>query len=97
LARETTRRKDDHGVPSRQDGGEAHIELATRSGFPNVALLHSPRTRRIWLQSYLDDLLTQDAEDAENSPTKRRDSGRLKAYFEAYVLNSAGVPEHNDL
>ena len=74
-----------------------YIELAARSGFPNVALLHSGRTRRIWLQSYLDDLLTRDAGDAESSPTKRRDSGRLKAYFEAYVLNSAGVPEHKTI
>ena len=71
-----------------------YIEAAARSGFPRAAFTASDRTRRMWLRSYLDDLLTHDAEELEGSPTKSRDPGRLRAYFEAYALNSSGAPEH---
>lgn len=47
----------------------------------------------MWLRSYLDDLLTHDVEDLEDS-NRTRDTARLRAYFEAYALNSAGTPEH---
>ena len=74
-----------------------YIELAGRSGFPRAAFTSSSRTRRMWLRSYLDDLLTHDAQALEASPTKPRDAGRLRAYFEAYALNSSGVPEHKTI
>lgn len=74
-----------------------YIELAGRSGFPRAALTSSDRTRRMWLRSYLDDLLTHDAEELAASRTKPRDAGRLRAYFEAYALNSSGVPEHKTI
>jgi predicted AAA+ superfamily ATPase len=59
--------------------------------------LLSGRPRRIWLQSYLEDLLTHDVEELEGSPTKRRDTERLRRYFEAYALNSAGAAEHKTI
>lgn len=74
-----------------------YIELAGRSGFPRAALTSSDRTRRMWLRSYLDDLLTHDAEELAASRTKPRDAGRLRAYFEAYALNSSGAPEHKTI
>jgi len=67
------------------------------SGFPNAALLLSGRPRRMWLQSYLEDLLTHDVEDLEEPATKRRDTERLRRYFEAYALNSAGVADHKTI
>jgi predicted AAA+ superfamily ATPase len=74
-----------------------YIELASLSGFPRAALTSSDRARRMWLRSYLEDLLTHDAEELAASRTKPRDAGRLRAYFEAYALNSSGVPEHRTI
>jgi predicted AAA+ superfamily ATPase len=74
-----------------------YVDLALESGFPAAALLLSGRPRRMWLQSYLDDLLTHDVEELQDSPTRRRDNERLRRYFEAYALNSAGAPDHKTI
>jgi predicted AAA+ superfamily ATPase len=74
-----------------------YVELAAIGGFPRVALGMSERVRRAWFASYLDDLLTRDAVEAEPSATRSRDPGRLRAYLEAYALNSAGMPEQKTL
>jgi predicted AAA+ superfamily ATPase len=74
-----------------------YVDLAMESGFPNAALLLSGRPRRMWLQSYLEDLLTHDVEVLEDPATKRRDTERLRRYFEAYALNSAGIAEHKTI
>jgi uncharacterized protein len=74
-----------------------YVELAMRSGFPTAALLLSGRPRRAWLQTYLQDLLTHDIQELEDSPTRQRDPERLRRYFEAYALNSAGVTEQTTL
>jgi predicted AAA+ superfamily ATPase len=74
-----------------------YVHLAMESGFPNAALLLSGRPRRMWLQSYLEDLLTHDVEVLEDPATKRRDTERLRRYFEAYALNSAGIAEHKTI
>jgi predicted AAA+ superfamily ATPase len=42
-------------------------------------------------------LLTHDIEALEDPATKRRDPERLRRYFEAYALNSAGVAEHKTI
>lgn len=81
-------------VPADPPDLRGYVELAARSGFPRAAFTSSDTTRRMWLRSYLDDLLTHDVEDLEDSATRKRDTGRLRAYFEAYALNSAGAPEH---
>jgi uncharacterized protein len=46
--------------------------------------------RPAWFESYLDGLLTHDVEQLEKPKTRRRDPQRLRRYFEAYALNSAG-------
>ncbi|HET6551419.1 MAG TPA: DUF4143 domain-containing protein [Solirubrobacter sp.] len=74
-----------------------YVELAIESGFPTAALQLSGRPRRLWLQSYLDDLLTHDVDELEDLPTRRRDSERLRRYFEAYALNSAGAADHKTI
>ncbi|MPZ67943.1 MAG: DUF4143 domain-containing protein [Actinobacteria bacterium] len=66
-----------------------YIDLALRSGFPEAALSLSERTRDRWLESYLDQLLTRDAIELEG----RRDPSKLRRYFEAFALNSAGLAE----
>jgi predicted AAA+ superfamily ATPase len=64
-----------------------YVELALRSGFPDPALLMAPPARTRWLEGYVDQLLTRDAAGIDPG----RDPGRLRRYFEAYALNSAGI------
>lgn len=84
-------------VPAATPDLRGYVELSMESGFPNAALLLSGRARRMWLQSYLEDLLTHDVEGLENPTTKRRDTERLRRYFESYALNSAGVADHKTI
>jgi uncharacterized protein len=74
-----------------------YVELALESGFPPAALRLSGAPRQAWLDSYLEDLLTHDVEELEGSPTRRRDTQRLRRYFEAYALNSAGVADQKTI
>jgi predicted AAA+ superfamily ATPase len=71
-----------------------YVELALRSGFPDAALRLSGQPRQAWLESYVEDLLTHDIEAVEEG---RRDIQRLRRYFEAYALNSAGVTERKTI
>lgn len=72
-----------------------YVELALEGGFPRPALaLRGARTRAAWFESYVVDLLSHDVEELEEPSTKRRDPVRLRRYFEAYALNSAGACEH---
>lgn len=84
-------------VPADPPDLRGYVELAMESGFPTAALRLSGRARRMWLQSYLDDLLTHDIEGLEEPATRRRDPERLRRYFDAYALNSAGVAEHKTI
>jgi predicted AAA+ superfamily ATPase len=69
-----------------------YLELVLTGGFPRPALaLRNARARASWFDSYISDLLTHDVELAEEPKAKKRDPVRLRRYFEAYALNSAGV------
>ena len=70
-----------------------YVELALRSGFPEPALRLGVAARRHWLDSYVEHLLTRDAEQVEGG----RDPARLRRYLEAYALNTAGVVEERTL
>jgi hypothetical protein len=74
-----------------------YVELALRSGFPDAALRLTGTARRHWLESYVDDLLTHDVEQIDDSPTRRRDTQRLRRFLEAYALNSAGVADQKTI
>lgn len=74
-----------------------YVELALRSGFPDPALRLAGAARRAWLESYVEDLLTHDVESIDGPDGRRRDSQRLRRFFEAYALNSAGVAESKTL
>lgn len=80
-------------LPSDVPDLRGYVELALRSGFPEPALRLSDATRQAWLDSYLEQLLTRDAGQVEGG----RDPLRLRRYFEAYALNSAGVVEDKTL
>lgn len=64
-----------------------YVEMAVRGGFPEVALGLSPRAVRGWATGYLDQLFTRDVEQLDGG----RDPHRLRRYFSACALNSAGV------
>lgn len=66
-----------------------YVDLLLHSGFPEPALRLGSEARRRWLESYVDQLLTRDAEQVEDG----RDPIRLRRYLEAYALNSAGIVE----
>jgi predicted AAA+ superfamily ATPase len=69
-----------------------YIDLALASGFPEAVLRLSGESRESWIEGYVEQLLTRDAANlAYREPT------RLRRYFEAVALNTAGVPEHKTL
>lgn len=84
-------------VPRTPPDLRGYIELAVAGGFPQPALLLTGARRRAWFESYIDDLLTHDIEQLEKPKTRRRDSQRLRRYFEAYALNSAGLADHTKI
>jgi predicted AAA+ superfamily ATPase len=69
-----------------------YIELALQGGFPEMLPL-SEQSRRRWVDSYVDQLLTRDAVLVDRG----RDPARLRRYLEAYALNSAGLVEDKTL
>ena len=82
-------------VPGDPPDLRGYVEHALEGGFPRPALtLRGARPQAAWFHSYISDLLSRDIEQLEESSTKRRDPARLRRYFEAYALNSAGVCEH---
>ena len=65
-----------------------YVDLAVRGGFPEVALTGlSPKAAHAWLDSYLADLIARDLH-----PDPRRDSDKMRRYFEALALSTAGIP-----
>lgn len=86
-------RGDPLAVPRDAPDLRGYVELALRSGFPEAALSLTERTRSRWIESYLEQLLTRDAAHVAGP----RDPAKLRRYFEAYALNSAGVVEDKTL
>lgn len=70
-----------------------YVELALRGGYPEPVLRLSEEPRRAWLHGYLEQLLTRDAA-ALDGP---RDPARLRRYFGALALDTAGLAEHKAL
>ncbi len=85
-------------VPTDSPDLRGYVELGLLGGFPMPALvLSSDLARAAWHESYVEQLLTHDIEQLEEPRTKRRDPLRLRRYFEAYALNSAGVCDHKTI
>ncbi len=72
-----------------------YVDLALEGGFPEAVLEVPERTRKIWLESYAEQVVTQDM-TAENGGSER-DPIRLARYLQAYALNSAGIAEDRTL
>lgn len=70
-----------------------YLELAVQGGFPEATLRLSAPTRKRWLLGYVEQLLTRDAETLGAG----RDPDRLRRYFEAYALCTAGLVEDKTL
>jgi predicted AAA+ superfamily ATPase len=70
-----------------------YVELALRSGFPEAALAMSANARRRWLESYLEQVLTRDAAVTDGG----RDPVRLRRWFQAVAMNTAGVIDDKTL
>ena len=66
-----------------------YVDLALKGGFPEPALQLSDRNRQRWLDSYVDQLVTRDAQTIDDG----RDPVRLGRFFEVYTLNSAGLAD----
>lgn len=80
-------------IPAEVPDLPGYLALALRGGFPEPALRLDGRARRTWLNGYLAQLLTRDA----LTLTELRDPARLRRYFEALALNSAGLAEHQTI
>lgn len=75
-------------VPSVRLTIDDYIALAAASGFPEPALRLRPAARWIWLESYLDHVVTRDVALTGQD----RDPVRLRRYLEVLGLTTAGLP-----
>ena len=77
-------------VPAVAPDLPTYLDLALMSGFPEPAIrVSSAAAREAWLESYIDQVLTQDAEFVSG----QRSRTRLRSYLEAYAANTAGLVE----
>lgn len=74
-------------APSNPPNIRDYVDLAARSGFPEAALELSTRARTRWLDSYVEQVITRDAEQLDGP----RDPDRLRRYLEAIAVNTAGI------
>ena len=84
---------DDLGPAADTPDLRGYVELLLRGGFPEPALRLAASPRRRWLDSYVEHLLTRDAEQVDGG----RDPVRLRRYLEAFALNTAGIVEDRTL
>lgn len=80
-------------VPDEAPDLRGYVALALRGGFPEPALRLSESARQRWFESYVEQLLTRDAAQLGVG----RDPVRVRHYFEAYALNSAGIVDDKTL
>lgn len=86
-------RGDELKVPAEIPDLRDYLDLACRGGFPEPATGLSEPARARWIESYIEQVLTRDAAQADTA----RDPARLRRYFEAYATNSAGVVDEKTL
>jgi predicted AAA+ superfamily ATPase len=80
-------------LPATRPDLRDYIELAVRGGFPAAVLRTAPGSVDLWVDNYLEQLLTRDAQPA----VAGRDSEKLVAYLQALSAMSAGIPEHKTI
>jgi uncharacterized protein len=93
IERLTTADPDAFILPPEVPDVRGYVELALRGGYPEPALRLSDEAATAWLEGYVDQLLTRDAETLDGP----RDPVRLRRYFQALALATAGLAEHKKL
>jgi len=93
LDRLATANIDQFRLPAEVPDLRDYVSIALRSGFPEPLLRLSGTAHQAWLDGYLEQLLTRDAQLLLSI----RDPARLRRYFEAVALNTAGLAEHQTL
>lgn len=89
LERLATTGIDDIATPRVASDIDDYINMALRSGFPELFYRdRTERSRGTWLASYLDDLVTRDAASLDQA----KDPVKLRRYVNALALNNAGMP-----
>lgn len=76
-------------LPADQPDLVGYVDLALVSGFPEAVRLTEAADRRLWLDSYVDQLVTRDVARVDGG----RDPERLRRYLQAWALNSAGLAD----
>lgn len=85
---------DDLVLPAEVPSIDDYVDLALRSGFPEVVYRgRDARGRAVWLDSYMHDLVTRDAA----AVGRLKDPAKLRRYLTAISLHSAGTPTHATL
>lgn len=84
---------DAFALPAAAPDLAGYIDLALTGGYPEPVLRLSRGARVAWIDSYLEQLVTRDAELLAGP----RDPARLRRYLRALAVSSAGMPEHKTL
>ena len=80
---------DDLVLPPEVPNVDGYVELALRGGFPEIVYRErTARQRGIWLTSYIEDLITRDAQTVDVG----KDPAKLRRYLDVVALNNAGMP-----
>ncbi|GAA1903729.1 DUF4143 domain-containing protein [Streptomyces sodiiphilus] len=80
-------------VPDEAPDLRGYLDLALTGSFPEPALRLSGRGRQRWLAGYVAQLITRDAPAADGV----RDPERLRRFFEALALSTAGTVSETTL
>jgi uncharacterized protein len=80
-------------VPADAPDIRGYLARALRGGFPEVAVMSSDRSRRRWLSSYIDQVVSRDLALVGTV----RDPVRLRRYLQALAASTAGTPTMNTL
>ena len=70
-----------------------YLRLALPGGFPEPAWRLPARAHRTWLESYIQQLVTRDAQAID----AHRDPARIHRFFRVLALNTAGVVDNKTL
>ena len=84
---------DQIAVPPDAPDVRGYLARALRGGFPEVAVMASERSRRRWLSSYIDQVVSRDLALVGTV----RDPVRLRRYLQALAASTAGTPTINTL
>jgi predicted AAA+ superfamily ATPase len=84
---------DQVAVPADAPDVRGYLARALRGGFPEVAVMSSERSRRRWLSSYIDQVVSRDLALVGTV----RDPVRLRRYLQALAASTAGTPTMNTL